>query len=69
MSSAQQSFNVAMLGCGVVGSEVARLLLADDGDFAARSGAKLNLTRIAVRDSKQAAIRSQVSYLPKMANL
>ena len=52
MSSAQQSFNVAMLGCGVVGSEVARLLLADDGDFAARSGAKLNLTRIAVRDSK-----------------
>ena len=33
MSSAQQSFNVAMLGCGVVGSEVARLLLADDGDF------------------------------------
>ncbi|MBU6253932.1 MAG: homoserine dehydrogenase [Acidobacteria bacterium] len=52
MISAQQSFNVAMLGCGVVGSEVARLLLADDGDFAARSGAKLNLNRIAVRNSK-----------------
>jgi len=52
MISTQQSFNVAMLGCGVVGSEVARLLLADDGDFAARSGAKLNLTCIAVRDSK-----------------
>ena len=58
MSSAQQSFNVAMLGCGVVGSEVARLLLADDGDFAARSGAKLNLTRISVRDSK--ASREQI---------
>jgi len=58
MSSAQQSFNVAMLGCGVVGSEVARLLLADDGDFAARSGAKLNLTRIGVRDSK--ASREQI---------
>ena len=58
MSSAQQSFNVAMLGCGVVGSEVARLLLADDGDFAARSGAKLNLIRIAVRDSK--ASREQI---------
>ena len=41
MISTQQSFNVAMLGCGVVVSEVARLLLADDGDFAARSGAKL----------------------------
>jgi homoserine dehydrogenase len=58
MISTQQSFNVAMLGCGVVGSEVARLLLADDGDFAARSGAKLNLTRIAVRDSK--ASREQI---------
>lgn len=58
MSSAQQSFNVAMLGCGVVGSEVARLLLADDGDFAARSGARLDLIRIAVRDSK--ASRGQI---------
>ena len=58
MISTQQSFNVAMLGCGVVGSEVARLLLADDGDFAARSGAKLNLTHIAVRDSK--ASREQI---------
>jgi len=58
MISTQQSFNVAMLGCGVVGSEVARLLLADDGDFAARSGAKLNLTHITVRDSK--ASREQI---------
>jgi homoserine dehydrogenase len=39
-----------MLGCGVVGSQVARLLTEDSGDFAARSGAKLSLKKIAVRD-------------------
>ena len=39
-----------MLGCGVVGSQVARLLTEDSGDFAARSGARLNLKKIAVRD-------------------
>ncbi len=39
-----------MLGCGVVGSSVARLLHEDSGDFAARSGATLELTKVAVRD-------------------
>ena len=39
-----------MLGCGVVGSSVARLLREDSGDFAARSGATLELTKVAVRD-------------------
>lgn len=41
-----------MLGCGIVGSQVVRLLREDSGDFAARSGAKLNLCKIAVRDLK-----------------
>ena len=39
-----------MLGCGVVGSQVVRLLTEDSGDFAARSGAALSLKKIAVRD-------------------
>ena len=39
-----------MLGCGVVGSSVARLLHEDSGDFAARSGATLELTKVAVRN-------------------
>ena len=41
-----------MLGCGVVGSQVARLLGQDSGDFAARAGAKLVLKKVAVRDLK-----------------
>lgn len=41
-----------MLGCGVVGSQVARLLGKDSGDFAARAGAKLVLKKVAVRDLK-----------------
>ena len=50
-SNANQSLNIGMLGCGVVGSNVARLLNEDSGDFAARSGATLNLVKVAVRNA------------------
>lgn len=46
----KRELGIGMLGCGVVGSQVARLLTEDSGDFAARSGARLSLKRIAVRD-------------------
>ena len=52
MSVSKSEFRIGMLGCGVVGSQVARLLAADSGDFAARSGAKLTLAKVAVRDVK-----------------
>ena len=40
---------VALLGCGVVGSAVARMLVANADDLAARAGARLELVGIAVR--------------------
>jgi homoserine dehydrogenase len=40
---------VALLGCGVVGSQVARLLMEQAADLAARAGTPLELTGIAVR--------------------
>src|SRR5512134_3567496 len=40
---------VALLGCGVVGSEVARLLTTHADDLAARVGRPLELAGIAVR--------------------
>src|SRR4051794_41592069 len=40
---------VALLGCGVVGSEVVRLLHAHERDLAQRVGAPLELAGIAVR--------------------
>jgi homoserine dehydrogenase len=40
---------VALLGCGVVGTEVVRLLERHSGDLAARVGAPLELAGIAVR--------------------
>jgi homoserine dehydrogenase len=40
---------VALLGCGVVGSQVARLLTEQRDDLAARVGARLELAGIAVR--------------------
>jgi homoserine dehydrogenase len=41
--------NVAMLGCGVVGSQVVRLLRDQADDLAARIGAPLELVGVAVR--------------------
>lgn len=38
-----------MLGCGVVGGSVARELASNSSDLAARAGAKLELSKIAVR--------------------
>ncbi|WP_029290445.1 homoserine dehydrogenase [Cellulomonas sp. HZM] len=44
------TLRVALLGCGVVGSHVARLLTEQADDLAARAGARLELVGIAVRD-------------------
>ena len=52
MSGGNKELAVGMLGCGVVGSQVARLLTEGSGDFTERAGAKLVLKRIAVRDLK-----------------
>lgn len=41
-----------MLGAGVVGSQIARLLIANKSDLAFRAGANLELVAIAVKDSK-----------------
>ena len=43
------TLKVAMLGCGVVGSQVARLLTEQADDLALRVGARLELAGIAVR--------------------
>ncbi len=40
---------VALLGCGVVGSEVARIMTTDAADLAARIGAPVELVGVAVR--------------------
>jgi homoserine dehydrogenase len=41
--------NVAVLGCGVVGSQVVRLLTEQSGDLAARVGAPVHLVGVGVR--------------------
>ena len=46
---AGSSLKVALLGCGVVGSEVARLLVTHGEDLTARVGRPLELAGIAVR--------------------
>ena len=48
-ASSSAPLRVALLGCGVVGSSVARLLVEHSGDLAARIGAPLELVGIAVR--------------------
>src|SRR5439155_10185236 len=43
-------YGIALLGCGTVGSGVAKLLLEHPDRLAARAGRKLELRRIIVRD-------------------
>ncbi|WP_049822600.1 homoserine dehydrogenase [Arthrobacter sp. H41] len=47
--SSRKPLRVALLGCGNVGSQVARILLEDAGNLGLRAGAPLELTGIAVR--------------------
>jgi homoserine dehydrogenase len=42
--------NVGLIGCGVVGSGTARVLLENKADIAKRVGVPINIKRIAVRD-------------------
>ena len=48
--NSQKTLRIGMLGCGVVGGEVARLIVANQKDLAARSGAALELVKIGVRN-------------------
>ncbi|RNL58610.1 homoserine dehydrogenase [Arthrobacter oryzae] len=45
-----RTLKVALLGCGNVGAQVARILLEDADALASRTGARLELTGIAVRN-------------------
>jgi homoserine dehydrogenase len=47
-----KTLKVGMLGCGNVGSQIARLLVANKADLASRAGAQLELVKVAVKDIK-----------------
>ncbi|MCL2583303.1 MAG: homoserine dehydrogenase [Streptosporangiales bacterium] len=49
MSGAKQALKIALLGCGTVGTQVARLLSEQADDLEKRAGARLELGGIAVR--------------------
>ena len=49
MNSGSKQLSIGMLGCGVVGSQVARLLQDDEQELSERSGAVLKLTKVGVR--------------------
>ena len=58
--NSQKTLRVGMLGCGVVGSEVARLIVANQSDLTARSGAKLELVKIGVRNLTRPSIAKEL---------
>ena len=49
MNSGAKQLSIGMLGCGVVGSQVARLLQDDEQELSERSGALLKLSKVGVR--------------------
>ncbi len=52
MTTPLPKLRIGILGCGVVGSQVAKQLLRHQKELSTRSGAELILTKIAVRDLK-----------------
>ena len=46
-----KTLKVGMLGCGTVGSQVARLMVANKADLTSRAGAQLELVKVAARDA------------------
>ena len=46
-----KTLKVGMLGCGTVGSQVARLMVANKADLTSRAGAELELVKVAVRNT------------------
>ena len=51
MNSGVKTISIGMLGCGVVGSQVARLLQDDQQELSERSGAHLVLSKVGVRSA------------------
>ena len=51
MSAELKTISIGMLGCGVVGSQVARLLQTDEQELSERSGTLLVLKKIGVRSN------------------
>ena len=49
-----------MLGCGVVGSEVARLLAANQSDLTARAGGNLLISKVGVRNLNRSNISNEL---------
>jgi homoserine dehydrogenase len=58
--NSQKTLRVGMLGCGVVGGEVARLIVANQKDLTARSGAKLDLVKIGVRNLARSNVAKEL---------
>ncbi len=47
-----KTLKIGMLGCGVVGLQIARLLISNKADLSSRAGANLELVKISVKDVK-----------------
>ena len=60
MNSPAKKLRVGMLGCGVVGSDVARLMRSNASDLAARAGATLELVKIGVRNLNRTGVPTEL---------
>ncbi|MEP6817836.1 MAG: homoserine dehydrogenase [Marmoricola sp.] len=63
--STHKTLRVALLGCGVVGSQVARLIHEQAADLTARVGARIELAGVAVRRLELPRTNPGASDIPK----
>ncbi|MDR0504854.1 MAG: homoserine dehydrogenase [Bifidobacteriaceae bacterium] len=64
--AASRSLRVALLGFGVVGSQVGRLLVNQAAELSARAGIGLKLIGVAVKNRQEPAVAAASSWLPKV---
>ena len=67
MTGTFPTLKVALLGCGVVGTQVARLLTEQADDLALRVGARMELAGIAVRRLRTTAARAALARAERAA--
>lgn len=60
-----RTLKVALLGCGVVGTDVARIMTTQADDLEARIGARLELAGVAVRRAGRTRRASPTTCSPR----